>query len=83
VTVEADPESFVIARERFESSARNVFAVRLEGIRPLTSGRVVLLARWEGLAVRAALTPGSVRRLKLTRGQSAFFYLKAVAVRKV
>jgi molybdopterin-binding protein len=83
VTVEADPESFVIARERFELSARNVFKARLEGIRPLTSGRVVLLARWGGLAVRAALTPGSVQRLKLTRGQSAFFYLKAVAVRKV
>ncbi len=82
VTVEVDPESFVIARERFESSARNVFTARLEAIRPLTSGRVVLEARWDGLPFRATLTPGSVKRLHLARGQPAFFYLKAVAVRK-
>lgn len=82
VCVEVDPETFVIARGRFESSARNVLEGRVEALRPLTSGRVVVLARWAGLPLRALVTPGSVKRLRLAPGRPAFFYLKAVAVRR-
>lgn len=81
VTIEVDPESFVIARRPLLTSARNVFAARMESFRPLSSGRVLLTARWKSLRVRAILTPGSIRRLRLARGQSAYFLLKAVAVR--
>lgn len=80
--VEVDPESFVIARTHFESSARNVLNVTVESVRPYGPGRVRVHARWGGLRVRATVTPASVQRLRLARGRSAFFYLKAVAVRK-
>ena len=82
-TIEVDPESFVVARAPFESSARNVLPVVVERVRSHSEGRVVLGARWGPFPVRATLTSGSVRRLRLGRGQPAYFLLKAVAIRKV
>ena len=82
VTVEVEPESFLIARGTFESSARNVLPARLTDLRSLRSGRVEVRADWNGTPIRATLTPGSVRRLGLAPGRRAYFYLKAVAVRR-
>lgn len=82
VAVDVDPESFVVARRRFESSARNVLKAQVEALRPSGAGRVRVDATWEGLRVRAVVTSLSVHRLGIARGTPAFFYLKAVGVRR-
>lgn len=83
VTLSAPPEAFLLARRRFESSARNVLRALLTRVHPLGNGQVLVEGRWEGLPVRAAVTASSARRLRLAAGESVYFYLKAIAVRKV
>jgi molybdopterin-binding protein/molybdate transport repressor ModE-like protein len=82
VTVEVDPEAFVVARSPVDLSARNALAATVERVRAHADGTAALIARWAGPKVRVALTSGSVRRLRLRPGARAYLYLKAVAVRR-
>ncbi len=83
VTVEIDPEAFVVAPHRVRLSARNALAVRIERITSHPDDTALLHARWQGRPVRVALTIGSVARLGLKVGGRAYLYAKAVAVRPV
>jgi molybdopterin-binding protein/molybdate transport repressor ModE-like protein len=82
VTVEVDPESFVMARRRVDLSARNALGATVERVRTHPDGTALLTARWGGRPVRVALTTGSVDRLHLSPGVRAYLYVKAVAVRR-
>lgn len=82
VRVEIDPEMVIVARRRFESSARNVLPAEVVRVVRRPRGRATLTARWQGRSVRAALTGASVDRLKLAPGTGVYLYLKAVAIRR-
>lgn len=82
VTVEVDPEAFVVARRSVDLSARNALATTIERVQTHTNGTALIVARWEGVPVRVALTASSVERLGLKPRTRAFLYLKAVAVRR-
>jgi molybdopterin-binding protein/molybdate transport repressor ModE-like protein len=82
VTVEVDPEAFVVARRRVDLSARNALGATVEQVRTHADGTALLQARWGGRPVRVALTTGSVDRLHLAPGVRAYLYVKAVAVRR-
>jgi molybdate transport repressor ModE-like protein len=82
VTVEVDPEGFVVARRPVTLSARNVLRIVVERVRVHPDDTATLVARWGDRPVRVALTLGSVRRLGLTPGTRAYLYAKAVAVRR-
>ncbi len=81
VTVEVDPEAFVVARRRVALSARNALPTTVESVRTRPDGTAVVLARWRTHPVRVALTAASVARLGLAPGARAVLYVKAVAVR--
>jgi molybdate transport repressor ModE-like protein len=83
VTVEVDPEAFVVARRPVDLSARNALGTAVEGVRTHPDGTALLRARWGGRPVRVALTSGSVDRMHLSPGVRAYLYVKAVAVRRV
>ena len=83
VTVEVDPEAFVVAPTPVALSARNALAVSIERIRRRPDGTATVVARWGERPVRVALTAGSVDRLGLAVGCRAYLYVKAVAVRRV
>ena len=82
VTVEVDPEAFVVARRHVALSARNALGATVEGVQRHPDGTAHLRARWGGRPVRVALTSGSVDRLRLAPGVRAYLYVKAVAVRR-
>jgi molybdopterin-binding protein/molybdate transport repressor ModE-like protein len=82
VTVEVDPEEFVVARRPVTLSARNELRSNVERVRVHPDGTATLVARWGERPVRVALTAGSVERLGLTPGTRAYLYVKAVAVRR-
>jgi molybdate transport system regulatory protein len=84
VRVAIDPDSVVVARRRFASSARNVLPGRVARIGRGTSG----LERELWVAVgrhrlRVALTAEPVRELGLRPGTPVLLYLKATAVRRL
>lgn len=84
VTVLVDPESVLVARRRFPSSARNVLPATLEGVRPNPNGLgATLVAKTGPLRLRVAVTTEPVRRLRLVRGARVWLYVKATAVRRV
>jgi molybdate transport repressor ModE-like protein/molybdopterin-binding protein len=84
VAVLLDPESILVAPDRFPSSARNVLAATVERVR---RGRgaagTTLVARAGGHVLRVAITQESVRQLGLVRGRPVWLYVKATAVRRV
>jgi molybdopterin-binding protein/molybdate transport repressor ModE-like protein len=82
VTIEVDPEGFVVARRPVTLSARNALRTTIEQVRTHPDGTVTLVARWGERPVRVALTSGAVTRLGLTTGTRAYLYVKAVAVRR-
>jgi molybdate transport repressor ModE-like protein/molybdopterin-binding protein len=84
VSVLLDPEAILVAPDRFPSSARNVLAATVEGIRrgSPTQG-ATLVARAAGRRLRVAITDESVRQLGLVRGRPVWLYVKATAVRRV
>ena len=82
VTVEVDPEAFVVARRRVDLSARNALGATVERVQRHPDGTALVRARWDGRPVRVALTSGSVDRLHLAPGVRAYLYVKAVAVRR-
>jgi molybdopterin-binding protein/molybdate transport repressor ModE-like protein len=80
VTVGCAPEALLLARARFDSSARNVLPAVVAGSRSVGREReevTLLLGRAE---LRASVTPAAVERLKLARGRRLFVYLKATAL---
>jgi molybdate transport system regulatory protein len=84
VAVLLDPEAILVARQRFDSSARNVLpgvVARLERSRG-ESGRT-LLVRVAGVTFRVAVTDEPVRQLHLRPGARVWLYVKATAVRRV
>jgi molybdopterin-binding protein/molybdate transport repressor ModE-like protein len=83
VSVEVDPEAFVVARRPVALSARNALRANVEEVRIHSDGTVLLRARWGGRPVRVALTSRSVDRLHLAPGVRAYLYVKATAVRRV
>jgi molybdate transport system regulatory protein len=84
VRVLIDPESILVARRRFPSSARNVLPGAVEGLAPSAGpGDAVLIVRSGAAALRVALTPETVREMHLRRGARVWLYVKATAIRRV
>jgi molybdate transport repressor ModE-like protein/molybdopterin-binding protein len=84
VSVLLDPESILIAREKFPSSARNVLPATVEAVRPGPDalGRTVVV-RVGPVRLRVAITEEPVRQLGLVPGARVWLYVKATAVRRV
>jgi molybdate transport repressor ModE-like protein len=84
VGVVVDPDAIVVARHRFESSARNVVAATVDAVRPGPDpfGRL-LVARVGPVRLAVSVTPEPVRSLGLVRGRRVFLYVKATALRRV
>jgi len=84
VSVLLDPESVVIARRRFVSSARNVVRAHVERVhREPHSIRLTLVVRCLGTSLRVAVTEEPVRQLDLRPGATVYLYVKATALRRV
>ena len=84
VAVLLDPESVLIARGRFASSARNVLPGIVERVRPGPSPTgATLVVRVDSSRLRVAVTDFSVQHLRLTRGVRVWLYVKATALRRV
>ncbi len=84
VSVLLDPESVLLARGRFPSSARNVLpgVVERDAPGPGPEERTAVV-RVGDARLRVALTPETVERLGLARGRRVFLYVKATALRRV
>jgi len=84
VSVLLDPESVVVARHRFASSARNVVRGTVEGLRRHRGALGhTLRVRCAGVRFRVAITDEPVRRLRLRPGVTVWLYVKATALRRV
>jgi molybdate transport system regulatory protein len=84
VALALDPESIVVARRRFASSARNVIPGRVLGFeRPPGALGLALIVRAAGARVRVAITEEPVRQLGLRPGVPVLLYVKATALRRV
>ena len=79
-----DPESILVARKRFPTSARNVLPGTVEQVRP-GPGSITrtLVVRAGPVRLRAAVTDEPVRELRLRRGARVWLYVKATALRRV
>ena len=84
VSVLLDPESVIVARRRFPSSARNILRGTVEGVHrgPGRFGRT-LIVRCPGARLRVALTEEPVRQLGLRPGVTVWLHVKATALRRV
>ena len=82
VTVEVDPDALIVALRPAELSARNGLRATVERVRLRADGTALVTARWAGAPVRAEVTVGSVRRLRLAPGRTVVLYAKAVSVRR-
>ena len=84
VTMLLDPEAVLVARRRFASSARNVFAGTVESVRPDAANLgVTLTVRCSGTRLRVAMTDEPVRQLGLHPGAPVWLFVKARALRQV
>ncbi|MFZ0830229.1 MAG: TOBE domain-containing protein [Thermoplasmata archaeon] len=84
VMVLLDPESILVAREKFPSSARNVLPATVEEVRPGPDPlERTLVVRTGRVRLRVAITEEPVRQLGLARGARVWLYVKATAVRRV
>lgn len=83
VTVQVDPEAWVLALRPAVLSARNALRAVVEGVRRHADGTAIVTARWGPHRVRAAVTAESLRRLGIAPGRAVILYAKAVAVRRV
>lgn len=83
VTVEVAPDALIVALRPAELSARNGLRAVVERVRPRADGTALVTARWAGQPVRAEVTVGSVRRLRLVPGRAVVLYAKAVSVRRL
>ncbi|MCI4334114.1 MAG: TOBE domain-containing protein [Thermoplasmata archaeon] len=80
--VRFDPETILLARRRFESSARNVLEARVVHVRGRGTERVELTLGVGGQRLRAAITPAAVERLEVRSGRRLWIYLKATALHR-
>jgi molybdate transport repressor ModE-like protein/molybdopterin-binding protein len=84
VSVVLDPESILVARGRFASSARNVLPATIERVRagadPL---RRTLVVRVGPVRLRVSVTEEPVHQMRLAPGARVWLYVKATAVRRV
>ena len=79
-----DPESILVARGRFPSSARNVLRATVVGVdRGRAPFEANLLARAGTDRLRIAVTGDSARRLELAKGRTVWLYVKATALRRI
>jgi molybdopterin-binding protein len=78
VNVEIRPEELIISREKLASSAINSFQGKITEIRQ--SGLETLVYVDIGIPLAAALTPQSVERLSLKKGDPVVVTFKATAV---
>lgn len=78
VNVEIRPEELIISREKLASSAINSFQGKITEIRQ--SGLKTLVYVDVGIPLAAALTPQSVERLSLKKGDPVVVTFKATAV---
>jgi len=84
VSVILDPESVVVARRRFPSSARNVISGTVEGIRQDREELgLTLLVRCPGTRLRISMTEEPVRQLRIKPGVRVWLYVKATALRRI
>jgi molybdate transport system regulatory protein len=84
VTLLLDPETILVARERFASSARNVLTGTVASLRR-ERGRAhpTLTVRVGPQRLRVAVTDEPVRQLGLAPGVPVLLYVKATALRRV
>jgi molybdopterin-binding protein/molybdate transport repressor ModE-like protein len=84
VSMLLDPETVIVARRRFPSSARNVLSGTVDSVRRLP-GRagVTLVVRCSGTRLRVAITDEPVRQLRLRPGAPVFLLVKATSLRRV
>jgi molybdopterin-binding protein/molybdate transport repressor ModE-like protein len=80
VVLAIDPESILVARQAFPTSARNVVRGRITRITPEPPGRRILSVDARGDHLEAVVTQDAVRDLGLKRGSSVVLYIKAAAV---
>ena len=79
-----DPETILVARHRFPSSARNVIRGTVEAVhRASGSLERTLVVRCGGSRLRVAMTEEPVRQLRLRAGTTVWLYVKATALRRV
>jgi len=84
VVVALDPETVLVARGRFPSSARNVLAATVEAIRRGRGARGdTLVARAGPVRLRVAITEEPVHQLRLAPGARIWLYVKATSLRRV
>lgn len=79
VTVVIRPEDIILSRERFESSATNLFPGKICKIVPVSGGEVYVYADI-GIPLAVAVTVQSVERLNLHIGDTVILTCKATAV---
>ncbi len=79
VSVAIRPEELILSRERFASSAVNVFCGVVERVVPAERGEVLVYVD-VGLPLAAAVTEQSVERLGLRPGERVMVTCKATAV---
>jgi len=84
VSVVLDPESILVARGKFPSSARNVLPATVEEVRPGAEPlERTLVVRAGSVRLRVSVTEEPVRQLRLARGARVWLYVKATAIRRV
>lgn len=84
VAVLLDPESVLVARQKFPSSARNVLPGSVEKVETgAGEGSTTLLVRSGSVTFRIAVTKETIRLLRLHRGARVWLYVKATALRRV
>jgi molybdopterin-binding protein/molybdate transport repressor ModE-like protein len=81
VGIALDPEAIVVARGRFDSSARNVWSGVVRSVGP-SGARCTAVVRALGRNLPVALTRASVERLGLRPGRRVYLYVKATALRR-
>jgi molybdopterin-binding protein len=77
-----DPESVLIARERFATSARNVLLGRIEAIHPRDAQSRLVAVRVGRARLQAAVTPCAIEELRLRPRARVYLYVKATALRR-
>ncbi len=83
VGVLVDPEAILLARQRFVSSARNVFPAAIQTVR--RNGRAassMVTVRVGPVRLRVAVTDETIRELRLRAGGRTWVYLKATSLRR-
>lgn len=82
VRVAVPAESVVLARRPFASSARNRLRAEVRRLERRGAGRWVVHLQAAGALWRVAVTPASVRSLRLAPGARVYLMVKATAIRR-